>query len=553
MRRKAEERASKKKRGREENKKAEEGEDDTIVPGQIKEGLPTITMKEVKEHASLSTGVWVVYKQGVYDITEFIRRHPGGAHRIMLAAGASIEPFWNMYAQHQNQEVYEMLEEMRIGNLAPEAPEAGAGGKGDPADPYRNEPARAEWFSVRMTKPFNAEPPLELLVDRFITPNDLYYVRNHFPVPHIDVDNYFLDIGTIDGHWVRLTLPFLQSKFTKHSITVTTECAGNRRADMTRTAGTKKIQGLSWGPAAISTATWTGVLLKDVIEFYKLTDPRNLGFTLRHIHFIGSDSADGVTYYSASVPVEKVMNDGGDVLLAFEMNGEPIPLDHGFPLRVIVPGYVGARNVKWLRTIMLTDSESTSHWQRMDYKVLPPGIDLSNVTHNDFLEARPIYELPIISAICVPQDGTVVEPGTQSLSLKGYAYSGGGREIIRVDLSPDGGKSWVQADLITSLDQEEKIYDRVHDEADPLTRAADAARGERPGWRWTLWKIDDLPLTFAASQQGDHEGQELCEILVRAVDSAYNVQPESTVWNVRGFLNNSWHSVRILRPTSSSP
>lgn len=532
-----------KKKSKQHSKEAESEQEEAVVPGRFIEGLPMFSKQEVGEHNTLSTGVWVTYKLGVYDITEFIRGHPGGAHRIMMAAGSSIEPFWALYQQHQTQDVYKILEEMRIGNLSEDAPRDTS----DQNDPYRNEPERPAYFDVRLQKPFNAEPQLSLLVDNFLTPNSLYYVRNHFPVPSIDVSNYFLDIGTIDGHWVRVTLPFLKSKFPHHTLTVTTECAGNRRADMAaQSPSDRKIQGLPWGPAAISTATWTGVLLRDVINFYQLADSKNLGFELKHIHFIGSDNADGVTYYAASVPAQQVLCDVGDVLLAFEMNGEPIPRDHGFPLRVIVPGSVGARNVKWLRTIMLTDNESTSHWQKSDYKVLPPGVDLSNVTHQHFMMAKPIHELPVISAICVPGDRSEIDSDAESIAIKGYAYAGGGRQITRVDISTDGGQSWIQADLIRSLVEHAEHKGEVLDPKSAIVRAGlEAEKGHRT-WEWTIWTVDELPLKF---QESEDEDRPFCEVTVRAVDESFNIQPETSqsIWNVRGFLNNSWHRIRIFQ------
>jgi sulfite oxidase len=145
------------------------------------------------------------------------------------------------------------------------------------------------------------------------------------------------------------------------------------------------------------------------------------------------------------------------------MNGQEIPLDHGFPLRLIAPGIVGARNVKWLSRIVLSDEESHSHWQRKDYKSFSPNINWDNV---DFENAPAIQELPVQSAICDPIDGQVVNiGGKKSVKLRGYAWSGGGRKIIRVDVSADNGKNWITADL--------------QQEDTPLNRT----------YSWSLWQV----------------------------------------------------------------
>lgn len=145
------------------------------------------------------------------------------------------------------------------------------------------------------------------------------------------------------------------------------------------------------------------------------------------------------------------------------MNGKEIPRDHGFPVRLIAPGIVGARNVKWLKRIVLSDEESESFWQRRDYKSFSPNVDWDNV---NFDEAPSIQELPVQSAICDPCDGeSVTIDKNGQINIRGYAYGGGGKKIIRVDVSIDHGKSWFTA----QLEQEQT----------PLNRT----------WSWTLWKV----------------------------------------------------------------
>ena len=204
----------------------------------------------------------------------------------------------------------------------------------------------------------------------------------------------------------------------------------------------KPVQGLMWGPNAISTAEWTGVRLKDVLKYLgvDLTNKE-----IKHVHFVGLDSDPTGSTYGASIPIDKVLNENGDVLIAFQMNGVDIPLDHGYPLRAIAPGIIGARSVKWLSKIILSNEESKSHWQQKDYKHLPPTVN--NLNEADFTQIKALQECPIQSAICEPIDGAVIKKENESFKIKGYAYSGGGNSIDNVRVSIDDGKTWHQAAL----------------------------------------------------------------------------------------------------------
>lgn len=168
-------------------------------PGQRDPALPTFSFEEVQAHTGAKkNGTWVVYKHGVYDITRFIASHPGGT-KILLAAGSSIEPFWQLYAAHNHADVHEILEGLRIGNLREEdvamLERLRKERYGD--GPYSRDPQRHPALKVNSSMPFNAEPPAELLMEAFITPNDLFFVRNHLPVPEVNMDDYRLKISGI--------------------------------------------------------------------------------------------------------------------------------------------------------------------------------------------------------------------------------------------------------------------------------------------------------------------------------------------------------------------
>ncbi|XP_050293036.1 sulfite oxidase-like [Anthonomus grandis grandis] len=472
-----------------------------VIAGNFRPELPCYSMKEVSEHSTKESKIWVVFKEGVYDITDFVEQHPGG-EQILIAAGSSVEPFWVLYGIHKSPHVFKILETLRIGNLKKEDQIQVA----DLEDPYANEPQRHKVLKVANFKPFNAETPPELLCESFLTPSDLFYVRNHLPVPSIDPNTYEMEIELEGkGKSVTFSLEDLKTKFPKTTIAATLMCAGNRRSDMIKI---KPVKGLSWGPCAIGNAEWTGVRLRDLLKEVGITEDEE---TYKHVQFEGLDYDVTATQFGASIPLWKAVEKRGDVILAYEMNGKPLPPDHGYPIRVIVPGVAGVRNVKWLGKIVVSENESASHWQQNDYKGFSPSADYESA---DYSKAPAIQDLPVISAICKPASGSTVEVVDGKITVKGYAWSGGGQKIIRVDLTIDGGKTW----HVACLDAQDSALPPRH-------------------WAWTLW---------SASIPVDKNLEEV-EVWCKAVDSCYNTQPESfeNIWNFRGVLSNAYHRVKL--------
>ncbi|KAM4613497.1 sulfite oxidase, mitochondrial isoform 2-T2 [Polymixia lowei] len=496
------------------NSKAERAATTTVQPIGQNSSLPIFTQEEVTKHCSLEERVWVTYKGSVYDITEFVAMHPGG-DKILLAAGRALEPFWALYAVHSQDHVLDILAEYKVGELSAEdqRQQQQQQQSVESADPYSSDPDRHPVLRVNSLKPFNAEPPPELLTDNYITPSALFFKRNHLPVPRVDPASYRLHVEGLPGGALTLSLDDLKTRFPKHTVTATLQCAGNRRSEMNEV---KQVKGLNWGIAAISNATWSGARLRDVLLAAGY-GPDTARWAL-HVQFEGLDEDVTGTTYGASIPLNKAVSEEGDVLLAYEMNGEDLPADHGYPVRVVVPGTVGARNVKWLGKIVVSAEESGSHWQQNDYKGFSPGTDWDTV---DFKSAPAIQELPIQSAITEPTDGAVVGRGAEEVTVKGYAWSGGGREVVRVDVSLDGGKTWHVAQLSSG------------EKGQPPTPSPPPGRA----WAWKLWELT-APLP--------PEAQEM-EIICKAVDSSYNMQPDSVspIWNLRGVLSNAWHRVKV--------
>ena len=342
----------------------------------------------------------------------------------------------------------------------------------------------------------NAGPPLNQLAREFVTPTELFFVRNHTRIPHLQLESYRLRVGGLVSRELSLSLDDIKNSFERRTLTATLQCAGNRRKEL---VSYKPIdEQLEWGIEAIGTAEWTGVRLGDILASADISSQ-----DAAHVAFLGLDTLmrDGEREaFGSSIPLDKAL--ASEVLLAYEMNGEDLPLAHGCPLRMIVPGYIGARSVKWLSEISVQADASENHFQQVGYKLFPPHINMYNVDYHDGMQ---LTKLPVNSVIVRPQDRSLLPAG--KIAVEGYAMSDGEQEITWVTVSPDGGQTWQRAEFLN----------------------------EPQLWTWQLWRAEfDLP-------QGQHE------LVVRAWDSAANSQPETiaSTWNFKGYVNNAWHRVKI--------
>ena len=205
--------------------------------------------------------------------------------------------------------------------------------------------------------------------------------------------------------------------------------------------------------------------------------------------------------FGGSISLEKALRD--EVLLAYEMNGEALSTEHGYPLRLVVGGYIGARSVKWLGEISIQAEESQNYYQQNAYKLFPPEIRHETA---DWSQGLSLDEQPINSVISYPKNQSVLRKG--SYSIRGFAIAQGGNCLERVEISVDNGRTWQEAKVLM----------------------------EPQAWKWSLWQADvDL-------ESGIHR------LAVRAFDNAGNFQPDdkASVWNFKGYFNNAWHRVSII-------
>jgi DMSO/TMAO reductase YedYZ molybdopterin-dependent catalytic subunit len=333
--------------------------------------------------------------------------------------------------------------------------------------------------------PYNAETPMSALAVP-LTPEGLFYVRNHFPVPALDAAGYRLTVDwqPSDRPPQTYSLAELQA-MTRHTVVVTLECAGNGRTTLDPPPA-----GTPWAFGAVGTASFTGVPLRSLFP------PGGLLGEVIEVLFVGADSGRVPT--GETIPFGRSLTPGvaagEDVLLAWAMNGRPLPPEHGYPLRLVVPRWYGVASVKWLSEIRGLRRPFDGYYQTDQYLYngqagLPDG--------------TPVTTMRVRSVIAAPADGAALPAGP--VEIAGTAWSGDGT-IARVEVSSDGGASWATAELLGG----------------PSEYAA-------VGWR-LAWS----------------PGPGVYELMARATDAAGLTQPLEPVWTQQGYGNNAAQRVRVV-------
>jgi sulfite oxidase len=345
---------------------------------------------------------------------------------------------------------------------------------------------------AKQQDPYNAEPRADTLVGSWVTPRRYFYVRSHGAVPRIDPAEYRLRVEGMVAEPQELSYSQLESAYPRSTAPATLQCAGNRRSEHHRS---KPVGGVLWDQAAIGNAEWTGPRLGDLLRKARVAPGA------RYVWFEALDEPvvkGEKMHFGASIPLEKALSP--ETLVALEMNGRPLTAEHGFPARMMVPGYVGARSVKWVHRIVVSDRPTDNYFSARDYKMFPPDVSAEKAKWE---EQEPILESAVNSAICSPRDGEQVPAGR--LPVRGYAQAPGRRTIARVEVSSDQGGSWVGARLLGSL----------------------------APFAWRLWEAE-LSLRPGPGV-----------LWVRATDSEGGTQPQTAPWNFKGYLYNGWHRVSV--------
>ena len=351
-------------------------------------------------------------------------------------------------------------------------------------------------MTVLNDRPINAETAPHLLDDP-LTANDLFFVRNNgIPPTDIDVDKWTL---TIEGASAKTkktySLKDLKTKFKQHTLEITLECGGNGRSEFNPPA-----KGNQWTTGAVGCAAWTGVKLADVLQDVGVKpNAVYIGYYGKDTHLSGDPKK---TPISRGVPIAKALE--SESLIAWQMNGEDIPLLNGYPLRLVFGGYPASCSGKWLHKILVRDKvhdgpkmKGTSY--RIPCDPVAPG---SKVDEADMCI---IEDMPVKSLITYPKTGAIIKQ-SDALPIRGQAWTSA-QSISQVEYSIDFGSSWQSCQLMEAKNR-------------------------------YAWQRFETTITFP--QKGYYE------LWVRATDTDGNRQPIILPgWNPKGYLNNACHRIAI--------
>lgn len=356
--------------------------------------------------------------------------------------------------------------------------------------------AKNKEMVVLNDRPWNIEAQAHLLNEK-ITSNQFMFIRNNGKIPeNIDIKNWSI---TIDGESVKspktYTLSELKSKFKQHTYQLTLECGGNGRSEFDPPA-----KGNQWTVGAVSCATWTGVRLRDVLEDVGIkNDAVYIGYHAADVHLSGDLNKEPI---SRGAPMAKALQD--ETLLAFKMNGEDIPLAHGYPLRLVAGGWPASVSGKWITGISVRDkvhdgTKMTGSAYRVPCEPVAPG---DKVKDEDMCI---IESMPVKSLITYPKTGAQIKED-KVLKINGHAWAGE-LEVSKMEYSIDFGSSWTACDL-----------------EPPANRLA--------------WQHFSADISFP--KRGYYE------VWARATDSQNQSQPMVLPgWNPKGYLNNACHRIAV--------
>src|SRR5438552_4052907 len=300
---------------------------------------------------------------------------------------------------------------------------------------------------IRQKEPTNLETPLDQ-VDSYLTPTELFYIRSHFPTPRLELASYQLCIDGAVRNPLSLSYQQLRDMASETRV-ATLECAGNSRVFLV-----PQVAGAQWELGAVGNAEWTGVPLAALLERAGLEEGA------REIVLEGADRGTpteeplppGPISYARSLPRDKAMQ--REVLIAYQMNGRDLPVDHGYPVRAIVPGHYGMASVKWLTHVHAVRESFRGYWQTSDYG------------YWDYLDGKPVRHalgaMKLKSEIARPRVYETLAPN-QVYTVSGAAWAGE-TEVTGISVSTDGGQTWAEAEFL-----------------DPVQRYA-----------WRRWKFDWL-------------------------------------------------------------
>lgn len=352
------------------------------------------------------------------------------------------------------------------------------------------EPAKSAGMIVRSRRPLDLETPVDRL-DSEYTPNDWFYVRNHFGEPAVNPSGWSITFDGLFNKTSKTPPAELFKRFKRHERPAVAMCAGNGRGLFKPT-----VPGLPWEHGAVGQAMWSGIKLADLLQDI------GLKADAKHLIFETGDTppTDKTPPFTRSLPLERLLQD--DILLVDRMNGEPLPLLHGGPVRLVVPTWTANHWIKWIKRITASAGESPAFFQQSGYKM--PTVSLPPDVAPKPDQVQSVTVLNVKSQITWPLPGTVLGKGVHT--VKGMAWTGPGT-IAKVEMRALADQPWTQAKITTKT---------------PLQGA------------WVRWEWQ-----FEAQSAGT------LTLTSRATDTNGKVQPEEPFWNKSGYLFNALEPVKI--------
>ena len=361
-----------------------------------------------------------------------------------------------------------------------------------PAGAVLNEPTTESGpLIVRVMRPYDAETPAKEFTS-FLTPVHRLFVRSHFgppPQEAVTEPGWKLTVGGLVDRPQTFSMKTLRDLPTA-KVTAILQCSGNGRA-----YHRPKVPGVQWERGAVGNVQWTGVRLRDVLAAAGVRPQA------KHVQFQGADRpvVTAVPLFIRSIPLGKALHP--DTLLAYEMNGRPLPLLHGAPLRVVTPGWMAESSIKWLTDITLRADEARGYYMQTAYRL--PVTEIQSHSGLPGTSMVPVEVMVVKSLIAAPEDGAAI--GRGPATIQGVAWSGD-VPVVKVEVSFDDGKTWEAAQFV----------------------------GEEEPYAWRRWQLIWKPTVTGPMT-----------ITCRATDADGQSQPQVTPWNPSGFLWNGWDRITV--------
>jgi len=402
-------------------------------------------------------------------------------------------------------------------------------------------------LSILSADPENAQAANRVTYTKSRTDREAHYIRNHYPSPSVDIDEWSVSLTGAVGEEVELSMDEIKNEYSTRTITHTMQCSGNGRSYFDPQVG-----GNQWSFGAVGNAAWTGSPLSEILEDYGAETGDEMWLTV-----MGGDNPEGKDVFTRSIPMDKVMD---DVLLAYRMNGEPMTPQHGYPVRLLVPGWYGNNNVKWVKRMHVMDmmvfgneweepgapengQRTYTHWQQYSYRIFPQGTSANHNREIETFDTREqmesdevthpyMYDQMVKSLIGHPGEGETVEtnPAGQ-VEVVGVAWAGDDA-VDTVEVSADGGESWGEAEFFGP------------------------SRGDY-SWRlfrymWTPDSAGEYDLVSRATDNRDFQQPATVSAPDDDASEEASITDDQYPWNTKGYANTAYmpHSVSVTVESS---